>query len=261
VNGWQVSLPITSSSTPNFRVYSAGKGGSSPILVDPTSGRWLTGRGGFTPGGQTTPPADNTLYWIMADFLKRTSVVTGGFVDIADPHRIRVTGGDPRLGPFDKTYKVPTYTYDFEPPLTSLPGGTSIVTEFSGATQLSRPNQYWPTVKGNANTDEFFPLDPLKAGDSQIRHWDTRNLQGQGIRRRWWTYMYNESVTPYTEDPNDLADIAFTNKDSGPYETFKPEDVDYFNWRWIIKNNVEADPPISPKIESFSVAYRLSDIR
>jgi hypothetical protein len=261
VNGWQVSLPITSSSTPNFRVYSAGKGGSSPLLVDPTSPRWLTARGGFQPGGATTPPADNTLYWIMADFLKRTSVVTGGFVDIADPHRMPATGGDPRLGPFDTTDMVPTYTYDFEPPLTTLPGGTSILTEFSGASQLSRLNNYWPTVKNNTNSPEYFPLDPLKAGDSQIRHWDTRNIQGSGTRRRWWTYMYNETVTPYTEDPNDLADIAFTNKDSGPYETFKPEDVKYFNWRFIIKNNVEASPPISPKIESFAVAYRLSKIR
>ncbi|MEE2887945.1 MAG: hypothetical protein VX951_11010, partial [Planctomycetota bacterium] len=262
VNGWQVSIPVTSSSTPNFRVYSAGKGGSSPVLCDPTSPRWQTARGGFQPGGATTIPSDNTLYWVMADFLKRTAVVTGGFVEIADPHRMpRVQGTDPRLGPFDVTDRLPTFTYDFEPPLSSLPAGTGIITEFSGASKLNRENKYWPSVQTNVNNVDYFPLDPLKGGDSHIRHWDTRNIQGKGIRRRWWTYMYNESVTPYTEDPNDLTDPGFTNSVAGPYETFDPEHVLYFNWRFIMKNNADSTPPVSPKIESFAVTYRLSQVK
>ncbi|MEE2888151.1 MAG: hypothetical protein VX951_12045, partial [Planctomycetota bacterium] len=57
----------------------------------------------------------------------------------------------------------------------------------------------------------------------------------------------------------DLARAAFTDRDSGPYESFQPKDVKYFNWRFIMKNNVESSPPVSPQIESFSIAYRLTE--
>jgi hypothetical protein len=32
--------------------------------------------------------------------------------------------------------------------------------------------------------------------------------------------------------------------------------VRYFNWRFIMKNNVEADPAVSPDLESFAMIYR-----
>jgi hypothetical protein len=75
-------------------------------------------------------------------------------------------------------------------------------------------------------------------------------------RENWWTYLYNRTVTSYTARRNTLMDIRFTDSFSGPRESFKPEDVKYFNWRFIMKNNVEANPPVSPKLESFSVSYR-----
>jgi len=258
INGWQISLPVTSSASPFFRNYSAGKGGSSPFLLDPTHAKWNRGVGGFAPGGTATPGQDNTVYWVMADFLKRTAVVTAGFVDIANPHRMPA-GSDPRLGPFDRAGKVPTYTYDFEPSLSQLPPGTTVLAEFRGGSKLTRPNNWWPKVGANKLDTTCFPLDPLKAGDAHIRHWDNRNIQGSVIRKRWWSFLYNDTVTSYTEDPNNLADSAWTNSHTGPYDTFDAEDVDYFNWRFIIKNNVDVAPPVSPKIESFSVAYRLTN--
>ena len=79
--------------------------------------------------------------------------------------------------------------------------------------------------------------------------------------RDWWTYHYNRTITSYTEDPNDLVDSSFTNQFSGPHESFEGKDVRYFNWRFIMKNNVESDPPVSPRIESFAVSYRLNQQR
>ncbi|MEE2888139.1 MAG: hypothetical protein VX951_11985, partial [Planctomycetota bacterium] len=256
INGWQVSVSVQSSAKPDFRIYSAGRVGTGN-QIDPTSTQWQQASGGFQPGGIPTLPGDNTVYWVMADFLKRTSVVTSGFVDIANPHRMPA-GGDPRLGPYDLTDKLPTYTYDFEPPLSNLPPGTGVVAQFRGASKITRPNQWWPPVGTNAPTTDNFPLDPLKAGDAHIHHWDNRNIQGTGTRRRWFSYLYNETVTSYTEDPNDLTDLDFTDTFSGPNESFKPEDVQYFNWRFLLKNNVEVTPPVAPKIQAFSCAYRLS---
>ena len=50
---------------------------------------------------------------------------------------------------------------------------------------------------------------------------------------------------------------APTNSFSGAYDSFDPEDVKYFNWRFIMRNNVDASPPISPKLDAFYVSYRL----
>jgi hypothetical protein len=252
INGWQISLAVTSAPRPYFRSYSAGRGGGSPIAIGPSHAAWKLAAGGYTPTGSSTLARDNSVYWVMADFLKRTSVVTAGFVEISNPHRMP-TGIDPRLGPFGaKTVgKLPNFSYDFEPPLSQLPPGTSVVTEFRGASALDNgTSTVWPKVGGNKTDADNFPNDPLKSGDAFVRHWDDRN------GRNWWTYMYNKTITSYIEDPNQLTDTAFTNSFSGPNEAFEAKDVKYFNWRFIMKNNVEADPPVSPRIESFAISYR-----
>ncbi|MCA8957331.1 MAG: hypothetical protein KDC87_14750 [Planctomycetes bacterium] len=253
INGWQISLAVTSSPRPDFRAYSAGRGGSQPSPIDPTHANWRTASGGFTPTGQGTTGLDNSVYWIMADFLKRTAVVTAGFVEISNPHRMPTPVEDPRLGPYTVGDRLPDYSYDFEPPLAQLPSGTSVITEFRGAGRLDSTS-VWPVVGTNTNDATTFPLDPLKAGDAHIKHYDDRQVGGKP--RTWWMYMYNRNLTDYTEKPNDLADSAFTNRFSGPFEAFDAKDVQYFNWRFIMKNNVEADPPVSPKVESFAISYR-----
>ena len=60
--------------------------------------------------------------------------------------------------------------------------------------------------------------------------------------------MYNETVTTYTEDATDLSSPAFATQFSSPVQAFEVVDIKYFNWRFIMKNNILADPPISPKI-------------
>ncbi len=44
-------------------------------------------------------------------------------------------------------------------------------------------------------------------------------------------------------------------------ESFLPQDVKYFNWRFLMTNNVEANPPISPSIDTFMVTYRFEQVR
>jgi hypothetical protein len=251
INGWQISLPVTASPQPNFRCYSAGRGGKSPILIDPSHSAWQLASGGFTPAGGTTTPNDNSVYWVMADFLKRTTVVTAGFVEITNPHRMP-TGSDPRLGPFTKTSGLlPDFAYDFEPPLSQLPSGTTVVTEFRAASELDQQTSaVWPKVGSNKTNATNFPNDPLKSGDAFVRHWDDRR------GRNWWTYMYNKTITTYVDDPNQLMRTKFTNSFSGPSESFEAKDVKYFNWRFIMKNNLEVDPPLSPRVESFAISYR-----
>jgi hypothetical protein len=77
-----------------------------------------------------------------------------------------------------------------------------------------------------------------------------------GQIRNYWTYYYNRNVTSYVADPNMLMNDSFLSRYAGPNESFRARDVKYFNWRFIMKNNVEANPPVAPVIDSFAVTYR-----
>ena len=82
-----------------------------------------------------------------------------------------------------------------------------------------------------------------------------------GTARNWWTYFYNRTVTSYAEDLNTLVDPRFTREFAGPFESFLPNDVKYFNWRFLMTNNVDANPPISPSVDTFLVTYRFEQVR
>ncbi len=285
-NGWQVSVTVQSGPQPNFRVLSAGRpqvGSSPPLCRSPSDPAWSTASGCFF-GGSTAPTsnADNTFYWIMMDVVKRQSVITNGFIDINNPHRVPEGNPDPRLGPFYLSNGVsvvpsnvqPQFSYQFDPPLSQLPAGTSLVPQFRGASVVDSTPWYWnawmntaspvyPTPNFTATmrtqlrpTAANFPLDPFKAGDAHIRKWDTRTIPGTTTARNWWTYLYNRTVTTYVEDPNDLLSPSFTAQFAGPNEAFTPRDVRYLNWRFVTSNNVDANPPIAPTIETFALAYR-----
>ncbi len=318
-NGWQISVPVQSSFYPFFRAYSggfSGGGNSAPIFVSPSDLAWSQAASGFnldgTPScitsgmgginvGVTVCGLDNSVYWIMADFLKRQSVVTAGFVEILNPHRMppRVNGdGDPRLGPYFSqqngsfalpTGVLPSFDWSTEPPLDQLPAGTQIVPEFRAASRLENdsgslstgrglPEGFWrwavhdpgiptgPVVPNPFTTaiyadaerpDEInFPLNPLTAGDAGIRKWDERVQPDSGQSRNFWAYYYNRHVTDYTSSLGNLMDELFLEDFVSDNESFGPRDVKYFNWRFTMRNNVEANPPVSPELESFAVTYR-----
>jgi hypothetical protein len=268
-NGWQISVSVQSSFLPTFRMYSGGFSGSGALpaeCVDPSSRSWDKAAGGFTPQGDETPnTGDNSTYWIMADFLKRTTVATAGFVDIINPHRVRADGSvDTRLGPYYLPLDWrPVFSQDIQPPVDTLPGGTSINVEFRGAS-VTDPDPWRARVKRffPLPNSKNFPLDPFKAADAGIRKFDNRATEGTGgTARNWWTYFYNRTVTSYTEDPNTLMSPAFTDQFAGPFEEFEPKDVRYFNWRFVMTNNVDANPPVSPSMDSFSLAYRFQPVR
>ena len=284
INGWQIAIPVQSSANPWFRAVSAGRA-TPPLCRAPGDSAWTTAQGGFAPGGGTTPGRDNTFYWIMLDLLKRQSVITSGFIDLNNPHRVPEGFLDPRLGPFylqngqsvrpaDVT---PLFGYEFDPPLQSLPAGTSIVPQFRGASIVDPTPWYWNAWIGSASalypadaygaagsapreqmkpTPENFPLDPYKAGDAHIRKWDTRPIPGTGTQRNWWTHFYNRTVTSYVDDPNQLMNPNFTIQFKGPNEVFTPNEIRYVNWRLVTSNNVDATPPIAPTVETFSLSYR-----
>lgn len=291
LNGWQVSVTVQSDPNPGFRAFSAGRAATStnPALCrSPSDSSWTTAQGGFV--GQTTqatPPTDNSLYWIMMDVVKRQSVITSGFVDLHNPHRVPAGFADPRLGPFFLTGGVPnlptnvlpSFAYEFDPPPSRFPAGTAVVPQFRAAGAVDPNPWYWNAFMKSSTgafpdaagvtatmrtqlkvTAENFPLDPFKAGDAHIRKWDTRTAPS-GVARNWWTYLYNRTVTRYVEDPNDLMTSTFTAQYASPSESFTPRDIRYLNWRFITVNNADASPPVAPSIETFALSYRFQQVQ
>lgn len=303
-NGWQIALTALSSPIPNFRVLSAGRPplptGQPGICVGPSSNDWNNASGGYLfPSGARGPSGDNSLYWIMIDMVKRQSVITSGFIDLNNPHRVPEGFSDTRLGPFflaggNSTRPadvVPTFGFEFDPPLSQLPGGTSFVPQFRAAGIVDPSPWFWQqwvspvtplypqavavppdayVALGTANSQQRqecrptaanFPLDPYKAADAHIRKYDTRPVIGGTAARNWWTYFYNRTVTQYVEDPNRLMDPAYVIQFAGPNESFTPRDIRYINWRFITSNNVDATPPVTPSIETFSLTYRFNRVQ
>ena len=281
-NGWQVALAIQSSSIPNFRVYSGGgvyQGRAR--VVGPGSTEWSRASGGLNPtNGNATIAGDNTFYWAQWDFMKRQTVVTAGFVDVMNPHRVDplfqlYPFRDPRLGPYFPdvgaravlpTDVKPEFAAVFEPSLSSLPGGTEIIAQYRGASIVhpapwvavaATPLSYWT---GTQVRPDFvnFPLDPLKAGDAHNRKFEDSTVESPPRQRNHWTYPYNLHVTEYVDDPNTLTNATVLSQFAGPADSFRPNDVRYFNWRFIMKNNVDATPPVSPSVESFAMVYRFT---
>lgn len=278
-NGWQVALAIQSSSIPNFRVYSGGGiYNGNPRSVNPGSSQWSRASGGLNPlNGNNTAAGDNTFYWAQWDFMKRQSVVTFGFVDVINPHRVdpafHFPFRDPRLGPYfpDEPNSVlpanvkPQMAALFEPPLSTLPGGTELIPQYRGASivhpapwvaRAAQALTYWTMRSQEAPDDKNFPLDPLKAGDAQIRKYEDLTVETPNRQRNYWTGPYNLNVTDYVDDPNRLTNATFLASYAGPFDSFRPNEVRYFNWRFIMKNNVDAAPPVSPALESFAMIYR-----
>jgi hypothetical protein len=291
LTGWQISVALQSSPTPNFRVYSAGRPPfptiPNPLCREP--GSTTTASGGFSPPpplgqGGTTIPGDNTFYWVMIDFLKRQSVATSGFFDLYNPHRVPVGFGDSRLGPYF-THVVtgevavppgygPRFDHMFDPPSSQLPAGTSVVPQFRAASAVDPDPWYWrewvattnvfspypPALSNQLKPDASnFALDPFKATDAHIRKFDDRQVGG--VARNWWTYFYNRTVTGYSLDANSVVDPVFLSRSSGPNEGFTPADVRYVGWRLVLSNNVDAVPAVSPSVDTFALAYRFQRIQ
>lgn len=299
-NGWQISLTVQSGFQPNFRVLSAGHPqftNAPELCMSPGHPNWSTASGGWTPGppvgtGAQTRNGDNTFYWIMIDFLKRSTVVTNGFVDLYNPHRVPNAFPDSRLGPFFTNPTsgavqlpldmAPVFAFELDPPNST--GGTSVVPQFRAASIVDPTAWYWnewvseaatlytvpqttPPTPRSVLVDQLrpdavnFPLDPFKAGDAHIRKFDDRPLPGSSSARNWWSYLYNHTVTTYVQDPNTLMDPTYLSGFAGPNEGFTPRDVRYVNWRFLMTNNVDASPPVTPSIETFALSYRFQRVR
>ena len=241
LNGLQVSLTVTSSILPMFRVFSGGtRCLNQTKFVRSGDNAWKIAQGGWNPltcARTSTAGGDNTVYWARIDFLRRMSVMTFGFINFEDPHNDKDHNyEDPRLGS-NKSYAMtatqrPDFEVSFDPPRSSLPTGTSITDEYRVADRVT-------------NISEFDFFDPLVAGNAHVR-----SSSGS-----WWNYQYTNLLSKYNKDPNMLFDADWLVK-----ARLTPSEVKMFNFRFVIQ--IEDGPnAVPPRIDTYSLVFRIEDTK
>ncbi len=234
-NGLQLSLAVTSSAVPYFRVYSGGSLvlSKNAKYVRPGSRDFKVASGGWNPlSGARTAAGDPTQYWMRFDWLRRKSYMTYGFINLQDPHSDATNNyGDPRLGSSNayamSANQICNFQEFFEPPLSTLPTGTVIEAEYRGADRAS---------------SGFKALDPRLPGNAHIR----RSSGSQ------WAYRYTNKLTKYTTNPNQLFQDSYLGKFQ-----LDASKVRIMNWRIRFQNNPEAVNPAPPTLDSYGLSYRI----
>ncbi|MEZ5989827.1 MAG: hypothetical protein R3F30_12025 [Planctomycetota bacterium] len=239
-NGLQLSICVTSSAVPYFRVYSGGSlvQGQNAKYVRPGDKDWEYASGGWNPlTGARTAAGDPTQYWMRFDWLRRKSYMTYGFLRLEDPHDNATHNyGDVRLGS-DSSYRIAAnevcrFQALFEPSLSTLPTGTRIEAQYRGATTA------------NGWGGGIVPFDPYLPGDANVR-------KANGGR---WQYKYNNQMTKYTAEPNDLFDQRYLTDFA-----MKTSDPRVINFRFLFENNPDAANPKPPVLDSFALTYRIEE--
>lgn len=234
-NGLQLSICVTSSAVPYFRVYSGGSLvlSQNAKYVRPGDRDFKVASGGWNPlTGARTAAGDPTQYWMRFDWLRRKSYMTYGFVNLQDPHLDASNNyGDPRLGSGNSysiaSTEVCNFQEFFEPPLSTLPTGVIIEAEYRGA---------------DSSSSGYKALDPRLPGNAHIR-----TASGQS-----WSYRYTNKLTQYTTNPNQL----FQDSWLGSFQ-LDAKQVRIMNWRFRFQNNPEAVNPPPPTLDAYGLSYRI----
>ncbi len=220
---------------------------------------------------------DDHLHWAQADFVRRVSELTFGFWDTLQPNRHDfrhaqypltttwpgkdIAEGVPDLTAVSsKPVGIEDFTAIMDPPLSRQPAGTSLVVEYRGA-------------KSFDNDDKLFVLQD-DAGYTHVNIVQQRgNLLSPGYAEEAYRFaMENRFGTAYASfgvSPMPAAGPRVKATGLTPYVS--EDDLDnlrdvatgllprFMNFRFVMSNNLAADPPLQPFLNSFQVAYRVSE--
>jgi len=217
---------------------------------------------------------DDHLHWGQADFVRRVSELTFGFWDTLQPNRHdflnaqwslptswpgrSVPEGIPDLTTVSTNpIGVDDFTVLMDPPLSSQPTGTNLTVEFRGADTFDNNNKLYVIQddasythtnivqqRGNLLNPGYAEEAYRYAGENKFpATYFTVTLPAAGPR------VNATGMTPYV--PLDKVDsLRDSTSDLLPR---------FMNFRIVMENNLSADPPLQPFLNSFQVAYRVSE--
>lgn len=251
---------------PRTRVHASGGFDlitGAPILIDPANQLSAqasvvkdAGLGSPTTALFTAPAGDGMMNWARADFVRKVSTMTFGFLDTLQPQRalmvdsssvVTPENGIPDLLAVSPTLRISDLLVQVDPPQARQPAGTSVVVEMRGADNFGNAGLlYNPSFAAGGQTpsDAFNTrgnlLNPNYACEAY--RYSTANTAAGSAR------VTAEGLTRYvTEDQLALIRNPATN--------LLPR---YLNLRIVMTNNVDVSPSLSPSLRSMSIVYRVT---
>ncbi len=218
---------------PAFRAHStAGPDPDRDPPVDPFLE--TQARGGFEIDGfhgtpripWATPPTDDHLPWIQADFLKRVTVVTGGFLDLTRPGLSAWSGPGPERFRWPPMFRPGEFHVRIVPSPSPLPKGTTLRVQWRGTDSL--PNaRLWNPLEEDRVEERGTLCNPLYACDAE-------RLSHKGV--------LPAPLSPWVDDPSKLID---PQTGRGPR---------YLCWRIVMESLPGAKPAV-PALDTLVVGY------
>ena len=242
---------------PRVRVHASGGFDlitQGEITIDPANALMAqqsvvkdAGMGDGTTALFLAPPGDGMLHWSRADFVRKVSTATFGFVDTLQPQLHRLVGGVanepgfPNWQNVDPDYRMTDVLVQIDPPQTRQPAGTGIVVELRGAETIENSAELYNPIFGATADDTLTRNNLLNAKYAcEAYRYSTANVAGS-------PRIATTGLTAYvTEDR--IEDIR------SPATGLFPR---FLNPRIVMTNNVGVSPALSPSLRSMSIIYRL----
>lgn len=208
----------------------------------------------------TAPARDGMLSWSRADFVRKVSTMTFGFIDTLQPQRalfandltgtpsVTASTGFPDAAAISTSFRIVDMVTQLDPPQSRQPAGTSVVLELRGAETF-------------ANSGVLYNPSFTLAGQTANDTFDGRgNLLNANYACEAYRYAQPNSGTD-----NNTPRVAATgltryvtddqiNLIRDPASQLLPR---FLNCRLTMTNNVDVNPPLSPSLRSMSVVYRV----
>ncbi len=270
--GWRsyVVEPTCGADWPTFRVHTSGGIDSlgAEIFVDPANTFVATGGWVLDPalgdpvnGRLQTKYGDDHQPWGQADFVRRVSMVTYGFVDSMLPNQhnlpptystwpgTTVKKGIPDFAALGSSrsanYAIRDLVTIMDPPLAAQPGGTSIRLEYRFADTFANATTIYDKVANNsvgtsAPISRGNLLNPSYACEAY--RYASPNSGASGTSPR----VTASGMTPYVEEQA----LDTLRNTSG----LLPR---YLNFRLIMTSNIGVAPALSPSLRSLAIVYRV----
>ena len=256
---------------PRVRVHASGGFDlitGSEILVDPANALSAqasivkdAGLGSATTALFLAPEGDGMLHWSRADFVRKVSTATFGFIDTLQPQRaeivdqnqsVQIEDGFPNWLGVSPLLRISDVLVQIDPPQNRQPAGTGVIVELRAAETIFNSGELYNPIFGANASDTLpdlgaVPPDPgrgnlLNANYAcEAYRYSTANVSAA-------PRVTATGLTKYvTED--EITDIR--NSSTGLYPRF-------LNPRIVMTNNVDVSPALSPSLRSMSIVYRLA---
>ena len=228
---------------PWFRVHSTGGIDSqqNEIRIDPKNE--LNARGGWLNnqilGKFNAPPGDDHIYWAQADFVRKQSVVTYGYIDTLRPRKNEVDGpsgwtpdrnGYPDIATINDKLRPSDFAVILSPAPEDLPVGTKVFFEYRGSDGFDKSGEVYQRKDDETAKSRGNLLNPHYACE-QFRYAGSNRVQATGM-------------TNYVKDIDDLLKARNGNAPR------------FLNWRITFENNPTLG--LTPYVDYHAVWMRYS---